>query len=342
MSNIFSTRSSFKPREYEWAFNAYKEQSQVHWTPEEVLMEQDIRDWNNKLTPSEINLLTQIFRFFTQGDVDVAHGYMTKFGPLFAHKPEIAMMIATFASFEAIHIDAYSLLIETVGMKDVEYEAFREIEEMANKHEYVGQASDLTDVLIKKIEGKPFTPSDVQKIMQAVAVYAAFTEGLQLFSTFAILLNFSRHNKMKGMSQIVTWSIRDETLHVESMIKLFRTITEEYPEVWTEELRQGLYETCERMVELEDAFIDKAFEMGPMENLTADEVKQYIRYIADTRLSQLGLTRKYLIEKNPLPWVDFVINGVEHANFFETRATEYSKAALTGSWDNAFNTVNGK
>jgi len=159
---------------------------------------------------------------------------------------------------------------------------------------------------------------------------------LQLFASFAILMNFPRFNKMKGMGQIVTWSVRDETLHTLSIIRLFRTFIEENPEVWTEKLQKDLYEACDTIITHEDAFIDLAFEEGEIEGLKAEEVKQYIRYIGDRRLTQLGLEAVYNVNDNPLPWMDAILNGVEHANFFESRATEYSKAATQGSWEDAF------
>ena len=122
----------------------------------------------------------------------------------------------------------------------------------------------------------------------------------------------------------------------QSIIRLFKTFAEENPEIWNDELRRELYKTCETIVTHEDAFIDHAFEMGGVEGLTADEVKRYIRYIAYRRLMQLGLATMYDVDKNPLPWLDEILNGVEHANFFENRATEYSKASTRGSWEEAF------
>jgi ribonucleoside-diphosphate reductase beta chain len=142
---------------------------------------------------------------------------------------------------------------------------------------------------------------------------------------------------MKGMGQIVTWSVRDESLHANSIIKLFHTFIQEYPEVWTEEVRSEIYEACATIVHFEDAFIDLAFEVGDLEGLTAREVKQYIRFIADRRLMQLGLKEIYLTDHNPLTLLDEILNGVEHANFFESRVTEYSKAATIGTWDDVFN-----
>jgi ribonucleoside-diphosphate reductase beta chain len=167
-------------------------------------------------------------------------------------------------------------------------------------------------------------------------VFGAFTEGLQLFASFAILMNFPRWNKMKGMGQIVSWSVRDESLHTNSIIKLFHTFLEENPEVWTEEFQRDLYVACSTIVDHEDAFIDLAFEIEGVQGLTAQEVKDYIRWTADRRLLQLKLQPMYRIEKNPLPWLDAILNGVEHTNFFENRATEYSKASTQGNWEDAF------
>jgi ribonucleoside-diphosphate reductase beta chain len=141
---------------------------------------------------------------------------------------------------------------------------------------------------------------------------------------------------MKGMGQIITWSVRDESLHCESIIKLFRVFVQENPEIWTEALKRDIYLTCATIVDHEDAFIDLAFEAGTVHGLTSRGVKEYIRYIADRRLVQLGLNALYHVERNPLPWLDEMLNAVEHTNFFENRATEYSKASTTGTWEEAF------
>lgn len=322
--SLLESREYYKPFEYPWAFEGYKLQQQMHWLPEEVPLREDVRDWNQILSDNERHLLTNIFRFFTQGDVDVAKGYLHRYVPVFGHKPELAMMLSSFASMEAVHIDAYSLLLDTLGIPEIEYQAFSKYKELAAKHNYV-------ESLLAKDN------PNGHDIAKSLAVYSAFTEGLQLFSSFAILLNFQRFNKMKGMGQIVTYSIRDESLHVEYMIKLFRTFIEERPKLWTDKFKKELYDICRTMVELEDAFIDFAFEMGGIEGLTSNEVKLYIRYIADRRLLQLGLKPNYGVKDNPLPWLESLLGNIEHANFFETRSTEYSKALIEGweeVWDN--------
>jgi ribonucleoside-diphosphate reductase beta chain len=159
---------------------------------------------------------------------------------------------------------------------------------------------------------------------------------MQLFSSFIMLLNFPRNGKMKGMGQIVTWSIVDETMHTENMIKLFKEYVKENPEIWNDELKGKLYTIAEQMVLLEDRFIDLAFSMGPMANLDAGDVKQYIRYIADRRLISMGLKGIMKVKRNPLPWVEEMINAPTHTNFFENRATDYAKGALSGTWDDVW------
>jgi ribonucleoside-diphosphate reductase beta chain len=181
-----------------------------------------------------------------------------------------------------------------------------------------------------------FSMESKHDIAKTLAAFGAFTEGLQLFASFAILLNFPRFNKLKGMGQIVSWSVRDETLHCLSIIKLFRTFISENPDIWTEDLKRELYIVCATIVDHEDAFIDLAFELGPVQGLDARDVKSYIRFIADRRLMQLGLNPLFHVSKNPLPWLDDMLNAVEHANFFENRATEYSRASTGGTWEEAF------
>lgn len=309
-------RSYFKPFDYPWAYDAYKLQVKMHWTPEEVPLADDIKDFNVKLSETERTVITQLFRFFTQADVDVAGGYCQHYLPTFK-PPEIRMMLSQFAAMEATHIDAYSQLIETLGLPDSEYKMFGEYKSMRDKHEYLERFN-------------MDTPANIAK---SIAVYSGFTEGVQLFSSFAILLNFPRNNLMKNMGQIISWSVRDENLHTEYLCKLFRTYIEENPHLWDDSLKSSLYSIAERIVELEDAFIDTVFAAGPLQKLGPDDVKGYIRYIAGRRLKQLGLKNVFMIEDNPLPWIDAMINGVEHTNFFENRPTEYAKAATTGNWD---------
>ena len=316
-TKLTEERTFFKPFNYPWAYDAWLKHEQSHWLHTEVPMLEDVKDWKKKLSKEEKHFLTQIFRFFTQGDIDVAGGYVKNYLPHFT-QPEVRMMLLGFAAREALHIAAYSHLIETLGLPETTYNEFLEYEEMKEKHEYV-----------KDISAKS---GSIESTATHIAVFSAFTEGMQLFSSFIMLLNFPRHGKMKGMGQIVTWSIVDETQHAESMIKLFKTYIEENREVWNDDLKSKIYTIAERMVELEDKFIDLAFSANMMENLTAEDVKKYIRYIADRRLISMGLKGIFKVKRNPLPWVEEMINAPTHTNFFENRATDYAKGALSGNW----------
>ena len=316
-TGLMTPSHAYKPFRYPWAYDFWKKQQQVHWMPEEVPLGEDCKDWATKLNDKERNLLTQIFRFFTQSDVEVNDNYMERYARVF--KPtEVKMMLSAFSNMETIHIAAYALLLETIGMPEAEFGAFLEYEAMKAKHDYM----------------QTFGVETHEDIARTLAMFGAFTEGLQLFASFAMLMNFPRFNKMKGMGQIVSWSVRDESLHCEGMIKLYHAFAHETGCV-TKAVQDDIVENCRTVVGLEDKFIDLAFEAGEVQGMTPDDIKSYIRFIADWRLRQLHLPELYGVKENPLPWLQSMLSGVEHANFFEARATEYSKAATKGQWHGA-------
>ena len=313
--SLLKPTMTYKPFSYPWAYDFWKRQQQTHWMPEEVPLGEDLRDWSSKITPEEKNLLTQIFRFFTQADVEVQDCYHEKYGRVF--KPtEIKMMLTAFSNMETVHIAAYSHLLDTIGMPETEYSAFLEYEAMKEKHDYM----------------QNFGVDSAEDILTTLAMFGGFTEGVQLFASFAMLMNFPRFNKMKGMGQIVSWSVRDESLHCEGIIKLFHEFARE-TQALTPKVKNTILNHAEEVVRLEDAFIDLAFELGGVQGMEPQDIKRYVRYITDWRLGQLGLQPIYMIEEHPLPWLSPLLNGVEHANFFEARATEYSKGATKGKWN---------
>jgi ribonucleoside-diphosphate reductase beta chain len=314
LPGLMTPSVGYKPFRYPWAYDFWQKQQQVHWMPEEIPLGEDCKDWANKLSDKERNLLTQIFRFFTQGDIEVNNNYLEHYVRIF--KPtEIKMMMSAFSNMETVHIAAYALLLETIGMPDSEFSAFMEYESMAAKHNYMAEFGTDTN----------------EDIARSLAMFGGFTEGLQLFASFAMLMNFPRFNKMKGMGQIVSWSVRDESLHCEGMIKMYHEFSRETGCV-TKSVADDIVDCCKTVVGLEDKFIDLAFEMGDVQGMVPDDIKQYIRYIADWRLGQLELPKVYGITEHPIPWLTEILNGVEHANFFEARATEYSKGATKGDW----------
>lgn len=323
---LLETSGSYNIDRYAWAYLYWKRQQQTHWLGEEVPMGEDLKDWqSDRLKPEEKNLLTQIFRFFTQSDVEVSDNYFKRYIPLF--RPlEIQMMMAAFSNMETVHIDAYALILKTLGMPDTEFRAFLDYESMRAKSDYM----------------RTFGTGTCGDVARTLAMFGAFTEGMSLFASFAMLLNFPRHNKMKGMGQIVTWSVRDESLHCEAVIRLFHEWAHETGAV-TKAVKDDIMDVAKTMVNLEEKFIDLAMDLGDVEGMTATDIKNYVRYIADWRLTQLKLTPLFgYFEENqgtyqqrqehPIPWLISILNGVEHANFFEQRATEYAKTVTQGQW----------
>ncbi len=324
---LLTSTGTYDIDRYPWAYDCWKRQQQTHWMGEEVPLGADIKDWSSdRMTDAERNLLTQIFRFFTQSDVEVGDNYLKRYIPIF-QPLEVQMMMAAFTNMETVHIDAYALLLKTLGMPQAEFAAFRDYDAMRAKADYM----------------HTFGVGTVSDVARTLAMFGAFTEGMSLFASFATLLNFPRHNKMNGMGQIVSWSVRDESLHCEGIVKLYHQWDRETGAV-TRAVRDDIAEVARTMVGLEERFVDLAFGLGEIQGMTADDIKSYVRYIADWRLTQLKLTPAFgnfeeiasgyrQLRAHPLPWLVEILNGVEHANFFEQRATEYSKGATRGSWD---------
>jgi ribonucleoside-diphosphate reductase beta chain len=310
--NLLSKRQFYKPFDYPEFFELFKLQAQARWLPTEVSFADDIKDFKNKLTPQEINLIIQVLRFFTQGDIEVQNNYNTKLVHVFP-KPEITSMLAEFAAMENIHVWAYSTLNETLGLPETEYQAFLDYQSMKDKVTFF----------------ESFHVMDKKSLAKNLAVFGGFVEGISLFASFAILMNFPRRSLLKNVGQIVTWSIRDEDLHSRGISRLYNIFIEENPEILSAEFIKDLLDTCRQIVALEDNFIDTCFSLGGVVGLEASEVKLYIRYIANMRLKALNLPVIYYdITENPLPYMNFMIEGREHANFFETRSTNYATGAI--------------
>jgi ribonucleoside-diphosphate reductase beta chain len=309
--DITQERTTFKPFKYPWAYDAWLQHEQSHWLHTEVPMSEDVKDYK-KLSKHEQEFLTKILRFFVQGDLDIGSGYHDHYIPVFK-QPEVRMMMSGFAGREALHVAAYAHLIETLGLPESTYNEFLQYKEMVEKHDYINNLS-------------------TAPMAEKIAAISAFGEGMQLFSSFVMLLNFARNGKLKGLGQIIAWSIVDETQHAEGMIKVYREYVKHNKD---ESTSDRIKEIADQMVGLEDQFVDLAFSMVEVEKLTKEEVKQYIRYIADRRLISMGMKGIYKIKKNPLPWVDGML-GVSHTNFFEQRVTDYSKGATTGTWDDVW------
>ena len=311
---LLEQSTSYKPFQYPWAVELTKKHEEIHWIEDEAELSEDVQDWKTKLSENEKDFITQVLRLFTQSDVQVGQNYHDFLIPKFRNN-EVRNMLSSFASREGVHQRAYALLNDTLGLPEEEFHKFLEYKEMADKLDF------MKDNNITSHSG-----------LALALAQSVFNEGMSLFASFVMLLNFQRFGKMKGMGTIVEWSIRDESLHVQGNAKLFRTFCDEHPRIVTDELKSKIYEMAKNAVTLEDRFVKLAYKNNVIEGLTEDEVKQYIRHIADRRLLQLGLKPKYKAKENPLPWLDWVLNGASHDNFFEKRVTEYSVVGMEGDW----------
>jgi ribonucleoside-diphosphate reductase beta chain len=312
---ITELRPHYKPFEYQTAFEFYKDQHRAHWLADEVPLSSDLNDWKLKLSESEKSLIGNILKSFAQTETYVNDYWATKVAVWFP-KHEIKAMACAFADFESIHAEAYARLNEELGLDD--FEAFMEDEEAKAK----------IDRLVE-------LPGDTlrQKAL-SLAIFSAFTEGVNLFSSFAILMSFQLRNLMKGTGQIVEWSVRDESLHSKAGCWLFRTLIEENQELDTHVLAEEIYDACDLSVKLEFDFIDKAFEMGEIEGLNKAQLKNFIKERANQKLIELGYNPLYNdIDPNLLKqmeWFGHLTSGKTHQDFFAGRVTDYSKS--TADW----------
>ena len=312
--SLLEESKAYRPFKYEWAVELTKKHEEAHWVEEEAELSEDVQDWKMKLSDDEKEFIMHVLRLFTQSDVQVGQNYIDFLLPKIKNN-EIRNMFVSFAAREGVHQRAYALLNDTLGLPEEEFHKFLEVSEMADKMDFMANNNITTH----------------QGLALALA-QSVFNEGMSLFASFVMLLNFQRQGKMKGMGTVVEWSIRDETMHVQGNAKVFRTFCEEHPRIVTDELKSKIYQMAKDAVKLEDKFIKLAFKDNQIEGLTMEEVKKYIRHIADRRLLQLGLKTKYNVKDNPLPWLDWILNGASHDNFFEKRVTEYSVNGMEGDW----------
>lgn len=320
--SLFEARTTYKPFVYPWAVQRAELHEKIHWGAWEVDLADDVKDWkSNKMTKSDKDFISQVLRLFTQTDCQVENNYLDYLLPKFKNN-EIRMMYQSFANREGEHQRAYALLNDTLGFPDSEYSKFLEYTEMSDKIDF------MKDIDVHSLSGTGL----------ALANFI-FSEGVSLFGSFAMLLNYERIGLMKGMCTVVSWSIRDETEHVEGHAEVFKQLCKEHPRIVNDEFKQKIYDMARQVYELESKFIDLAYREGGPENLKALEVKEYIKYIIDRRLIQMGLKGNFGVKKNPLVWLDEIIGADALDNFFEKKVTEYSNEGLQGEtwgYDKAF------
>jgi ribonucleoside-diphosphate reductase beta chain len=321
MSDIKKPRLIYKPFEYQEAADYWLKQQQAHWLHTEVPMMSDLTDWNSNLNETEKNIIGSILKGFAQTET-VVNDYWSGLVTKWFRKPEIVAMAVTFGSFETIHAEAYSLLNETLGLDN--FDEFLEDEATMAK---IQNLMDVRD----SFEGD----TDWHEVAKSLAIFSAFTEGVNLFSSFAVLLSFKMRNKLKGVGQIVEWSIRDESLHSEAGCWLFRTLLKENPQLKTQELEAAINEAALLSLQLELDFIHKVYELGDLEGCSQYDLEHFIKNRVNTKLGDLGykgiITNVDMTAVERMKWFDHLSAGKQHTDFFASRVTNYSKGHLT--WD---------
>ena len=321
MRDITQERVVYKPFEYPEAHDFWLKQQQAHWLHTEVPMMSDINDWKQNLTETEKNIIGSILKGFAQTET-VVNDYWSSLVTKWFRKPEIIKMAVTFGSFETIHAEAYSLLNEELGLDN--FSEFLEDEPTMAKIQNLMNVRDSHD-------GEP----DWHERAKSLAIFSAFTEGVNLFSSFAILLSFKLKNQLKGVGQIVEWSIRDESLHSEAGCWLFKQLINERPELNTPELEQAIKEAALLSLKLELDFIDKVYEMGDLEGCSKYDLTSFIKYRVNTKMGDLGYgpivngIDQAAIKR--MKWFDSLSAGKQHTDFFANRVTNYSKGVQ--NWD---------
>jgi ribonucleoside-diphosphate reductase beta chain len=337
MSKLFTERIPFKPFEFPIYYTeGWLKQAQAFWLHTEIPMQGDIKDWNETLTESEKNLVGNILLGFAQTECAVSD-YWTNMVTQWFPKHEIRQMAMMFGSQETIHAIAYSYLNETLGLDD--FEAFLHEPAIAEKFELLTKTtSDWTH------EDLATNPIARKEVGRSLAIFSAFSEGVSLYSSFAVLYSFQMRNKLKGIGQQMKWSVRDESLHSRMGCQLFRHMCDEFPEL-LEDAKVSIYEAAKLIMELEHRFIDKIYEQGDLENMKKDDLKHFIIKRINEKLAELGY--------NPIPggddyfefnkkkaseldWFYHLTGGLTHTDFFAMRPTDYSKAGEGENWDDLF------
>ena len=312
MGKITEQRIAFKPFEYQWAFEAWEKQQNAHWMHTEIPMQSDIKDWELNLTPNEKHAIGNILKGFAQTETHVGN-YWSSLIPQWFPVPEVKMMAQTFAAFETIHAVAYSYLNDTLGLDD--FAAFLHDEATMNK-------------LARLIDIENQTNLNLHEKARSLAVFSAAAEGIQLYSSFAILLSFRKSNRLKGISQQMIFSIRDESLHSEAGCRLYRTLVQQNPILQTEGHRTEITKAIELSVQAEIGFIDKVFERGDLPTISSSDLKNFIRDRANRKMMELGLEPTYNVNMPQLEamrWFYEYTSGEIQTDFFANRETQYSK-----------------
>lgn len=316
MSTVIPSKHIFRASQHEWAWEMFQQHEELHWLPEEVPMMDDIRDWKERATEDQKQFIKNIMLFFTQADIEVCNTYIDEYLPQYRNELPIKTMLTSFAGREGIHTKAYAYIVESLALGDATFSEF---------------LNDPVLLKIHSIMNKYKTNRGLKERFQAMCATSLLGEGVMLFGLFAKLLNFQRHNLFNGTCTIVAWSIRDEDLHVAGIAKLIKTDVA-FAEIDTATKARWFWEVHAELAPLVKEFTTNCFDGKVIPGITLEETLKFIDFQVARRVRQANIQEDFELPANPFPWFDQIVGGVEDANFFERRRTEYSKHNIVGEW----------
>ena len=323
--SVFKDNIAYRPFTYTWAVEAErKHRIDMHWHEDQVDLQDDLRQFSRKggLATKDVshesnkNMLEKLIMLFTEMDAQVGGGY----AKLLQHvkNNEIRTMWFTFAAREVTHQRGYALAAESFGYTNSDWSEFRNYKEMQDKIDLLTQdCGDLTK------------PINFAKHLSVVLL----GEGIALFGAFACLLNLRRFGLMQGFNTVNEWSLKDESEHVRNNIKVLEEVRKCLTEAENTELDRFIKRTVSSYVEAEKKFLELIYEMGDQQDLTLEKSSDFIEYLGELRLFQLGQISLEDVRENPLEWMDYILSGSTHTNFFENRVVDYSHSGLDGEVD---------
>lgn len=315
MSNLLVENTIFVPK-YHNLHDVLDRHERSHWIPDEADLRIDVEQWKSGvISDSEKAYIKNVLRLFTQSDTNVCASYVDRLLPIFK-QADVRCMLLSFANREVTHMKGYKRLNDTLGYDTESFMSeFLSFKEMKDKHDFMIESVTL----------------DTEANIALYLAKQILMEGVNLFGSFAMLLSQSQIGRVPGTVSVNQWSIVDESLHIEGLAALFREFIEENPKVVNNHFKAEIYDTARRVISLEDSFIDLCYDSGTNTAATREQIKEYVRYVCDYRMQQIGLKAQFGVRENPIPWIDLIVSNT-FANFFEATTVQYSKQSLEGDW----------
>ena len=329
MINCRADLNQLVPFKYEWAWTKYLDGGANNWMPQEINMTQDIALWrsNDGLSEDERKIVMRNLGFFSTADSLVANNLVLSIYRLVTN-PECRQYLLRQAFEEAIHTHAYQYCIESLGMDEGEiFNMYREVPAVAKKAAWALKYTQA----IGNPQFQTGTTEDDQELLQNLIAFYCVLEGLFFYCGFSQILSMGRRNKMTGVAEQFQYILRDESMHVNFGVDVINQIKNENPKLWTEEFQAKMTQMILEGLALEIEYARDTMPRGVL-GMNAQMMEDYLKFITNRRLTQIGLSEQFPGVENPFPWMSEIMDLRKEKNFFETRVTEYQVGGAL-SWD---------